>query len=118
MERRGAEGELALARPCCRRARPVPHHGIGSHRTGDILEILLAQIGELDLDLAADLIVGRRRDADATGFCDALKPRRDVDAVPKNIVRLDNYVADIDADTEGNTLVFRITDCKFIECAF
>ncbi len=98
----------------CRRAKPIPDHGIGPDRAGDILEVLLAQIGELNPDLASDVIVGRRRDADATGFCDALKPRRNVNAVAKDVMGLDNYVADIDADTESNAPVFRITDCKFI----
>jgi hypothetical protein len=49
------------------------------------------------------LVVGGRRDADAAGFCDALKPRRNVNAVSKDIMGLDNYVADIDANAEGDT---------------
>ena len=105
---------LALRVSLCRRARPIPDHGIGPDRAGDVLEVLLAQIGELSPDLASDMIVGRRRDADATGLCDAFKPRRNIDAVPKNVMRLDNYVADIDAHTESNTPVFRVTDCKFM----
>src|SRR6516164_7679574 len=61
------------------------------------------------------MVVGRRRDADAAGFCDALKPRRNIHAVPKNVVRLDNYVADIDAHTEGNLPVCDIVKCKFLD---
>src|SRR5258705_4413788 len=60
-----------------------------------------------------DVIVGGRRDANATGLCDAFKPSRNVHAVPKNVMRLDNYVADIDAHSEGNAIVFRLIDCKF-----
>ena len=104
MERRGAEAGLGVALLSLCRARPIPDHGIGPYRTGDVLEALLAQIGELNPDLAPDMIVGRRRDADAARFCDALKPRRDIDAVSKDVVRLDNNVADVDADTEGDTL--------------
>ena len=33
---------------------------IGTYRTCYVLESLLAQISELDLDLATDLVVGRR----------------------------------------------------------
>ena len=102
--------KAGLAR-CCRcraRAKPIRDHGIGPHGTSDILEALLAQIGELDRDLASDLIVGGRRDADATGFGDALKPRCDVDAVSKDVVTLDEYVAEVDADPKSNTPVFHL----------
>jgi hypothetical protein len=61
------------------------------------------------------MIVGRGRDADTAGFCNALKPRRDVDTVAKNIMRLDNYVADIDAHAESNALVFQIADRKVVD---
>src|SRR5215469_18652330 len=88
---------------------------IGTDRPGEVLVVLLSKINELDPALAPDLIVGRRRDADAAGFCNALKPRRDVDTVSKNIMRLDNYVADIDAHAESNALVFRIADCKVVD---
>ena len=66
----------------------LPDHCIGPHRTGDVLEVLLAHIRELDPDFAENLIVSRRRDADAARFGDALKPRRNIDAVAKNVVRL------------------------------
>lgn len=58
-------------------------------------------------------VVSRRRDTDATRFCDALKPRRDIYAVAKNVMRLNNHVADVDADTERKSSVFRIGCCKF-----
>jgi hypothetical protein len=38
-------------------AEPIPLHGIGTYRTSDILEVLLAQIGELDIDFAENLIM-------------------------------------------------------------
>jgi hypothetical protein len=60
-----------------------------------------------------DLIVGSRGDADAAGFCDALKPRGNVNAVSKDVVGLDDYVADIDAHTECNAPLFHLTDSKF-----
>ena len=52
---------------------------IGTNWTGYVLEALLAQIGELDCDFSADLIVGRRRDTDAARFRYALKPCRNID---------------------------------------
>ncbi len=66
-------------------ARRLPDHGVGSDGTSNVLEVLLAQISELYPDLASDLIVGRRRDAYAARLRDALKPSRDVNAIPKDV---------------------------------
>jgi hypothetical protein len=52
-------------------------------------------------------------DGDAARSCNALKPCRNVHTIPEDVVRLDNYVADIDAHTESNTPVFRIGNHKF-----
>ena len=41
--------------------------------------------GKLNRYLSAHLIVGGRRDADASGFRDTLKPRSDVDPDPENV---------------------------------
>src|SRR6266851_3954743 len=61
------------------------------------------------------MIVRRRRDADAAGLSDTFKPCSDVNAVTKNVMRLNNHVADIDSDTESNTSIFRITGCNFLD---
>ena len=102
------------ALPCklhtCRRAWPIFDPRIGSDRKGDVFEVLVAQIGELNIDLASDLIVGGRRDADAARFCDALKPRRNVNAVSKDIMGFDDYITDIYARAESNTPVFHLID--------
>jgi hypothetical protein len=42
---------------------------------------VLAEVGELAVDLAANVIVSGRRDTDATRLSDPLKPSRDVDAI-------------------------------------
>lgn len=78
--------KVGLAR-CCRPSSSGQTHSrpaISPYRASDVFEVLLAQIGEFDPDLASDLIVGRQRDANAAGFCDALKPRCDVNAVSKD----------------------------------
>src|SRR4029077_8755592 len=64
-------------------AKPTLHNGIGPYWTSNIFQALLAQIGELNRDLATDLIVGGKRDANAARFRDALKPRGYIHAVPK-----------------------------------
>jgi len=84
--------------------RPIRDHGINPHRANDILEALLAQIGKLDRDLAKNLIVRRRRDADTTRFGDAFKTGCYIDAVAKNVMGFDDYVADINAYTKGEAL--------------
>jgi hypothetical protein len=75
---------------------------------------LEAQIGELDRDFASDVIVDRRRDANAARLCDALKPRRNIHAVAKNVMRLDDDVADVNAYTVRNAPVFQVAGCKFM----
>jgi hypothetical protein len=58
-------------------------------------------------NLAANLFVGGRSDADTAGFGDPLKPGRNDDAVPEYIVVIDDDVADMDADAEFDPLVLR-----------
>ena len=81
----------------------------------NVLKSLLAQIDELDSDLSQNLIVGRRRDADTTRFCYALNPCSNIYAISKDVMRLDDYVADIDAHTESNAPIFRMVDCKVVD---
>ena len=88
---------------------------IGPDRARNVFEALLTQIGELDVNLVPNMIVSRRRDANASGICNALEPRRDIYAVPKDVMRLDNYVTDINAHTESNALVFHVIDGKFVD---
>src|SRR6266850_2601766 len=80
---------------------------VGAHWAVDVLQPLLAQIGELDLDLASNLIVRRRRDANTSRFSNALKPRGDVDTVTKDVVALDQDVSKVDPDPEQHTPVLR-----------
>jgi hypothetical protein len=61
------------------------------------------------------MVMGGRRYADAAGLCNAFKPCRNIYAVPKNIMWLDDYVADIDADAKSNTLVVLIGSCKLFD---
>ena len=54
---------------------------VDPHGAFDVLQPLLAKVGELNLDLAAYVVVGGSRDADATRLCDTLKPRSDVEGL-------------------------------------
>ena len=71
--------------------------------------MLLAAIFKNDVELAADLLVSAAREADAARLGDAFQPCGDVDAVAKNVVVFDDNVADIDADTQRDALVLRLS---------
>src|SRR4051794_888220 len=73
-----------------------------THWLGDILQRLRSQIVVDNIDLAANLPVGVIRDADATGFRDPLKARGNIDAIAKDIVVVDDDIADVDTDPEFN----------------
>jgi hypothetical protein len=66
---------------------------------------MLAQISELDCDLSAYLIIGRRRDADTTRFGYTLKPCCNIHAVTENVIALDQDVAEVDPDPVQHTPV-------------
>jgi len=55
-------------------------------------------IGELGLDLAAHLAKGVLGDADTAGFGNAFEPGGDIHTVAKDVVSLDQHIADVDAD--------------------
>src|SRR5580692_5493022 len=95
---RGMRSCLCVARG--NRCNAVWHYRVGPYRMSNVLQVLLAKIRKFDRNLAADLIVGGRRDADAARFGDPFKPRRDIDAVAKNIVVLYQNIAQIDSDPE------------------
>jgi hypothetical protein len=99
--RMGAGRRAASARTL---VKPIRDRRIGAHWTSDILEALLAQICKIDRDFAENLIVRRRRDADTTRFGDALKTGGDIDAIAKNVMGFDDYVADINANAKARRL--------------
>jgi hypothetical protein len=71
----------------------------------DVLEVLLAKISELDPDLASNLIVGRRRDADAARFGDAFEPCRKVYTVAEEVPAAHHYISDMDTDAKLNAAI-------------
>ncbi len=73
---------------------------IGTHRTRDVFELLLADVLAGKINASADLLVNFARDTDAAGLCDALQPGSHVDAVAVDAGFVVDHVADIDADAE------------------
>src|SRR5580704_4021765 len=75
--------------------RSVGNDRIGPDRAGDVLEVAQTEVGEVNSDLAMDLIEHRRRQTDATGLGDALEPRGNVDAIAEDVVGVNDDVADM-----------------------
>src|SRR5436190_14335966 len=79
----------------------------GAHRFSDILQHLKAQIIVDEVDLAADLPLCIIGDTDAARLRYSLEACRDVDAISKNIVIINDDVADVNADTKFDPAVLR-----------
>src|SRR5215468_4246343 len=82
------------------KASRLQHDTVGAQRPSDVLQILLAHIGDGDLELAADLLVRGGRETDSPGLGDALQTRSDIDAVPKDVIAIREDVADMETDAE------------------
>src|SRR5260370_28443928 len=89
-----------------RRGDGLRAQGERPHRSGDILYLLLAEIVEADRQFVAHLIADRARDANPARLAKALQARGHIDPVAEDVVRLDDDVADIDADAKNEPLVF------------
>jgi hypothetical protein len=74
------------------------------HTHDDILQHLFASVASRDIDpvmYLAPSIVGYR-DTASLGQC--LKPGRDTNAIAKDVVAIDDYLVDIDADAQLHAL--------------
>src|SRR5271166_3451711 len=72
----------------------------GSDRSGDVLELLFAQIAEGEIKLAGGVFLDARRDTDSARLGERFQPRRDIDAFAENVAALGNHVAEINADAK------------------
>ena len=84
---------MTEARDAC--ADPVSANGLC-----DILDPVAAERAVIEIELVSDLIVNRLRDANCAGLGERFEPGGDIDAIAENVVAVDNYVAEIDADPE------------------
>ena len=78
-----------------------------SHGFGNVLEGLRPKVVPTDLDLAPDLPIGVVGYANATRLGNALQPGGNVDPVAKDIVFIDDNVADVDADPKFDPDILR-----------
>src|ERR1700733_6364921 len=79
-------------------------------RCRDILDLLLADIGELHRQLVGDLLVDGARNADAADLGKALETGRDIDAITEQIAVALDDTANGDADTETHVAAGRISE--------
>jgi hypothetical protein len=93
------EGSLHPRSDCGHRA-----YTIGPDRLGDILDPLLAKIGERNRQFVADMVAYHGRDANLGGFGQGFETGSDVHAVAKQVVAVNYNVADMHADAEAHLL--------------
>ena len=109
VERQHRDRRLFLGTVADRRAglrrRRFEDHVIDADRPVDVLELLVAAVGEDEVELVADMLAHRLRDGDAARPGNAFQPRRDIDAVAENVVALDDDIAKVDADAKLDAAV-------------
>ena len=81
--------------------------------TGDVLDLLRTEILECKTQLVEHLIAHHATCADSARLGQRLEPRGDIDAVAKDVVAIDDDVADVDADTKIDPLLGRDTGIAF-----
>ena len=99
-------------------------HPVDAQWTGDVLDLLLAQILKRERQLVTDLLVDRIGDEHTSRLCQGFEPGRYIDAVTIDPGLVVNHVTQIDADAEPHTamlgycLVARRHDALELDCAF
>ena len=85
-----------------RRRFPVEPDLENVYRPGQVLDLPRAQVPVAKRQLGFDLVEDLARNADTAGLGEPLQTRRDVDAVAVDVVVLDDDVAEVNADPEGD----------------
>ena len=85
----------------------IYQHVKGADGLGNVLERLLARRLVAEGELVSDAVVHGAGHVDAAGLAHLLQPRGDVDAVSEDVFRLDHDIAEVYADAELQTPLFR-----------
>jgi len=80
---------------------------VDADRPRNILDAMLAKIGEPDRQLFTDLLAHRVADTDLARCRERFDPRRHIDAVAKHVAFVDYHVAEVDADAKADALALR-----------
>ena len=70
----------------------------------DVLNGMLAQIGEGEPQLVANLFVRSARNIYAAGLAQRFEPGSDIDAVPQNVITVNNNIANVHSDAKDDLL--------------
>ena len=81
--------------------RPAPH----PDRPRDVLQALLPAVPKLDVQLVGEVFLDTPRNAHAASLRQALQPCGDIHPVAQDVVAVDDDVAHVDADTEGDAAI-------------
>jgi len=82
-------------------------HAINPNWFGDVLDLVLAKILVAKIELLLDLVEYRSCESDATRLGKRLQTRRNIHAIAKQVIALDDYVAKIDTDAQSHAAIFR-----------
>src|SRR5215469_7054544 len=82
-------------------------HSIGTNRLGYVLDAVAAERAVIEGKLIPDLVVDGLGDADGAGLGKRLEPGRDVDAIAKDIVAVDDHIAEIYPDPQLQAAIRR-----------
>ena len=85
----------------------IGKHAIDPHRIGDILDTAITERFVSANQLMLYLFVDAAGDIDFAGLGDAFKPRGNIDAVAVNVVRFDDDIAEIDANSILDPVMLR-----------
>ena len=96
----------------CRGARvpaallPSWANAIDAHRLHDVLKLLLTHFGDIERELAFDLLIGVVGKPDRAGTGQRLDSGGDIDPVAVDVALVDDNVTDVDAYAELNPTIF------------
>jgi hypothetical protein len=76
---------LARTRYCSRYT-----HSIGADRLGNVLDAMAAERAVIKIELVPDFVVDRLRNANGARLSERLEPGGDVDAIPEDVVAVDD----------------------------
>jgi hypothetical protein len=71
----------------------------------DVLDLLRAEILESEAQFIEDLIAHDSAYANPAGFSQHFQARRDIDAIAKDVIAINDDVTNIDADTKVQSLI-------------
>src|SRR5215831_1643322 len=78
---------------------PIPN-SIHTHWPRDVLNAVLAQVLKRVVEPVAHLIANDTADANPAGLSQSLQPGRHIHAITEDVVHLDDYVPEVDADAK------------------